>query len=194
MNQKDDRTEELTFFRKLNKYVGLLVNSFEVSILVFCVASLGILLITNVFARTFFQSIYFAEEVSKFLVMLTTFTGVSYAVRKARHIRMGAFLDAMPEKMEKAFIIIISIVSAVVMGIMTWFSYKYLMNAMDMGHMTPALRVPKWTFYVIIPIGFGLACIQYIRTVIKNFTEKEAWQSPDQQSEYEDEEIGGATI
>lgn len=194
MNQKDDRTEELTFFRKLNKYVGLLVNSFEVSILVFCVASLGILLITNVFARTFFQSIYFAEEVSKFLVMLTTFAGVSYAVRKARHIRMGAFLDMMPEKMEKLFIIIISIVSAVVMGIMTWFSYKYLINAMDMEHMTPALRVPKWTFYVIIPIGFGLACIQYIRTVIKNFTEKEAWQSPDQQSEYEDEEIGGATL
>ena len=194
MNQKDDRTEELTFFRKLNKYVGLLVNSFEVSILVFCVALLGILLITNVFARTFFQSIYFAEEVSKFLVMLTTFTGVSYAVRKARHIRMGAFLDMMPEKMEKLFIIIISIVSAVVMGIMTWFSYKYLINAMDMEHMTPALRVPKWTFYVIIPIGFGLACIQYIRTVIKNFTEKEAWQSPDQQSEYEDEEIGGATL
>jgi TRAP-type C4-dicarboxylate transport system permease small subunit len=194
MNQKDDRTEELTFFRKLNKYVGLLVNSFEVSILVFCVASLGILLITNVFARTFFQSIYFAEEVSKFLVMLTTFAGVSYAVRKARHIRMGAFLDMMPEKMEKVFIIIISIVSAVVMGIMTWFSYKYLINAMDMEHMTPALRVPKWTFYVIIPIGFGLACIQYIRTVMKNFTEKEAWQSPDQQSEYEDEEIGGATL
>jgi hypothetical protein len=44
---------------------------------------------------------------------------------------------------------------------------------------------------VIIPIGFGLACIQYIRTIIKNFTEKEPWQSPDQRSEYEDEEIGG---
>jgi C4-dicarboxylate transporter DctQ subunit len=194
MNEKNDAPKQLTISQQLNRYLGSVVNAVEVSILVFCVASLGILLITNVFARTFFQSIYFAEEVSKFLVMLTTFTGVSYAVRKARHIRMGAFLDAMPEKMEKVFIIIISIVSAVVMGIMTWFSYKYLMNAMDMGHMTPALRVPKWTFYVIIPIGFGLACIQYIRTVIKNFTEKEAWQSPDQQSEYEDEEIGGATI
>jgi C4-dicarboxylate transporter DctQ subunit len=194
MNEENEEQKKLNFLQRLNRYLGTLVNAVEVSILVFCVASLGILLITNVFARTFFQSIYFAEEVSKFLVMLTTFTGVSYAVRKARHIRMGAFLDAMPEKMEKMFIIIISIVSAVVMGIMTWFSYKYLMNAMDMGHMTPALRVPKWTFYVIIPIGFGLACIQYIRTVIKNFTEKEAWQSPDQQSEYEDEEIGGATI
>jgi TRAP-type C4-dicarboxylate transport system permease small subunit len=194
MNEGNEDQKAMTFFQRLNRHIGILVNAIEVSILVFCVASLGILLITNVFARTFFQSIYFAEEVSKFLVMLTTFTGVSYAVRKARHIRMGAFLDAMPQKMEKVFIIIISIVSAFVMGIMTWFSYQYLMNAMDMGHMTPALRVPKWTFYVIIPIGFGLACIQYIRTVIKNFTEEEPWQSPDQQSEYEDEEIGRATI
>ena len=194
MNKKSDGSKKLTSFQKINKYIGVVVNGVEVSILVFCVASLGILLIANVFARTFSQSIYFAEEVSKFLVMLTTFTGVSYGVRKARHIRMGAFLDAMPVKMEKIFIIIISLISAIVMAIMTWASYEYLANAMSKGHMTPALRVPKWTFYVIIPIGFGLACIQYIRTIIKNFTEKEPWQSPDQQSEYEDEEIGGAQI
>ena len=194
MNENSDDPKELSVFQKINHYTGSIVNGVEVSILVFCVAALGILLIANVFARTFFQSIYFAEEVSMFLVMLTTFTGVSYGVRKARHIRMGAFLDAMPPKMEKIFIIIISIVSAIVMAIMTWASYEYLANAMSKGHMTPALRVPKWTFYVIIPIGFGLACIQYIRTIIKNFTEKEPWQSPDQQSEYEDEEIGGAQI
>jgi TRAP-type C4-dicarboxylate transport system permease small subunit len=180
--------------RRLNRGIGKVVNAMEVSILVFCVAALGILLITNVVARTFFQSIYFAEEVSTFLVLLTTFAGVSYGVRKARHIRMGAFLDAMPPKMEKTFIIIISLISAVVMGIMTYFSFEYLMNAVSRSHMTPALRVPKWTFYVVIPIGFGLACIQYIRTIIKNLIEKEPWQSPDQQSEYEDEEIGGATL
>ena len=194
MSDQNSTRKQPGFFQKLNKNLGSFVNAVEVSILIFCVASLGILLITNVFARTFFQSIYFAEEVSKFLVMLTTFTGVSYGVRKARHIRMGAFLDAMPSKMEKTFLIIISFISAVVMAIMTWFSYKYLMNAMDMGHMTPALRVPKWTFYIIIPIGFGLASIQYIRTIIKNLTEKDPWQSPDQQSEYEDEQIGGASI
>ena len=194
MNDQNASRKRVSFFQRLNKNIGSAVNAVEVSILVFCVAALGLLLITNVFARTFFQSIYFAEEVSKFLVMLTTFTGVSYGVRKARHIRMGAFLDAMPPLMEKTFLIIISVISAVVMAIMAWFSYKYLMNAMDMGHMTPALRVPKWTFYVIIPIGFGLACIQYIRTIIKNITEKDPWQSPDQQSEYEDEQIGEAIL
>jgi len=194
MNTDRKPPVKVGWLRTFNRAVGKVVNGFEVSILIFCVAALGILLIANVFARTFFQSIYFAEEVSKFLVMLTTFAGVSYGVRKARHIRMGAFLDAMPPKMEKGFIIFISLISAVVMAIMAWASWEYLFNAMSKGHMTPALRVPKWTFYVIIPIGFGLACIQYIRTIIKNLIEKEPWQSPDQQSEYEDEEIGGAQL
>ena len=194
MNQEMSDKKEPTFFQRLNRNIGLVINGLEVSILVFCVASLAVLLIANVFARTFFQGIYFAEEISKFLVMLTSFTGVSYGVRKARHIRMGAFLDAMPVKMEKVFIIIICLISALVMAIMAWFSYEYLMNAMSRGHVTPALRFPKWTFYVIIPLGFGLACIQYIRTIIKNLTEKDVWQSPDQQSEYEDEQIGGAQL
>ncbi|MEA1969161.1 MAG: TRAP transporter small permease [Thermodesulfobacteriota bacterium] len=194
MNENNTYSTELTVFQKLNSNIGKIINGVEVSILVFCVAALGILLIANVFARTFFQSIYFAEEVSKFLVLLTTFVGVSYGVRKARHIRMGAFLDSMPPKMEKIFLIVISFISTIVMGIMAWFSYKYLINAMDMNHMTPALRIPKWTFYVIIPIGFGMAAIQYIRTIIKNLTENEPWQSPDQQSEYEDEKTGGTQI
>lgn len=194
MSDSTNSRKKPGFLRRLNRGIGKVVNAIEVSILVFCVAALAILLILNVFARTFFQSIYFAEEVAMFLVMLTTFAGVSYGVRKARHIRMGAFLDAMPPKMEKVFIIVISFVSAFVMGIMTWYSYKYLMNAVAMGHMTPALRAPKWIFYVVIPIGFGLACIQYIRTIVKNLIEKEPWQSPDQQSEYEDEEIGRAQL
>lgn len=179
---------------RINTRIGIIINGIEVTILVLCIAALAVLLIVNVFARTFAQSIYFAEEVSQFLVILITFVGVSYGVRKARHIRMGAFLDAMPPKVEKAFLIFICFISAITMGILTWYSYQYLEHAMKMSHMTPALRVPKWTFYVIVPIGFGMACIQYIRTIIKNLTEKEPWQSPDQQSEYEDEEIGGAML
>ena len=194
MDEKEKGRKQLNILQRIDHGVGLVLNGIEVTILVFCVAALAVLLITNVFARTFFQSIYFAEEISKFLVMLMTFIGVSYGVRKARHIRMGAFLDAMPPNMEKVFLIVISVVSAIVMGMMAWFSYRYLANAMNMGHMTPALRVPKWTFYVIVPIGFGLACIQYVRTIIKNLVEKEPWQSPDQQSEYEDETLEGIQL
>jgi len=169
--------------------VGVFINWFEVGSLVFCISALSLLLIVNFIAREVYTSIYFAEEISEFLVIFTTFVGLSYGVRRGRHIRMGAFLEAMNPRMEKVFIIIISLVSAAVMFYMTYASYEYLMNSFNRAHHTPALRLPAWIFYVITPIGFGLAGIQFLRTILKNLTERDTWISPEQQSEYEDEEI-----
>ncbi len=176
-----------TVFKTISHLVGVAINAFEVCSLVLCVGALTALLITNFIAREFFTSLYFAEEISEFLVIFTTFVGVSYGVRKARHIRMGAFLDMMPPFVEKIFIIIISAVSAFVMFFMANASYEYMMYSLQKAHVTPALKLPYWIFYVIIPIGFFMAGIQYIRTIVKNLVEKETWMSPEQQSEYENE-------
>jgi TRAP-type C4-dicarboxylate transport system permease small subunit len=166
-----------------------LLDWLEVTILCSGIFALAVLLIANVIARTFFKSLYFVEELSEFLVILITFVGVSYAVRKARHIRMGAIFDAMPPRLQKAFIFIISGVSAAVMFLMARVSYDYMMMSRSLLHRTPALRLPYWIFLVIIPLGFFSAGVQYIRTIIKNIKETDVWLSPEQQSEYEAEEI-----
>jgi len=176
-----------TLFARINHVVGTIINAYEAGSLIICMGALTVLLIANVIAREFFKSIYFAEEISEFLVIFTTFVGLSYGVRRARHIRMGAFLDMMNPRLEKGFIFIISAVSAAVMFIMADASYEYLVNSMRKAHETPALRLPYWYFYAILPVGFFMAGIQYIRTILKNLTEKETWMSPEQQSEYEEE-------
>lgn len=173
--------------KKISRYVALAVDWFEVTILAAGTAALAVLLIANVIARTFFQSLYYADEISKFLIILISMVGVSYAARKARHIRMGAFLDLMPPKMEKAFIFLISAVSAVVLFIMAYYSYRYMDQMRMLGQKTSALQVPFWTFMIIVPIGFASAGIHYLRTIIKNIVEKDVWLSPEQQSEYEEE-------
>ncbi|MDW7650993.1 MAG: TRAP transporter small permease [Bacillota bacterium] len=169
--------------------ISSFIDWFEVISLSVGVFLLATILIANVIARNFFRSIYFAEELSEFFVIFITFVGVSYAVRKARHIRMGAIFDAMPPKMQKVFIYIISGISATVMFLMAYYSYNYMMVAKAMGHDTPSLRLPYWFFLAIIPVGFFSAGVQYIRTIIKNIVEEEVWLSPEQQSEYEDEII-----
>jgi len=174
----------------VTRYFSLAVEWFEVAALSISTALLAVLLIANVIARTFFQAIYFAEELSEFLVIFTTFVGISYAARKARHIRMGAFLDSMPPKVEKIFLYVISSINALVMFLMTYYSWTYMINAKTMNQTTQALRMPYWITLIIVPIGFFSAGVQYVRTVIKNIQEEDVWQSPEQQSEYEDE-IGG---
>ncbi len=168
---------------------GRAFDWFEVIILSLSVFILASLVIVNVFARTFFTSIYFVEELTEMLVMLITFVGVSYGVRKARHIRMGAFFDIMPLKVQKAMILIISVVGAIFMFMMAKYAYDYMAQARLMSHKTPALRLPYWTFLIVIPLGFFSAGIQYVRTVVKNLMVPEVWLSPEQQGEYEAEEL-----
>ncbi|WP_020611444.1 TRAP transporter small permease [Sediminispirochaeta bajacaliforniensis] len=190
MNQEQDREtkEKLKENTKnVGRIIALVIDWFEVAVLSIGIAALAILLIANVVARTFFQSIYYADEVSKFLIILISFVGVSYAARKARHIRMGAFLDLMPPKLEKIFIFVISAINAVVLLIMAWYGFQYMNQMRILGQLTSALQVPYWTFMIIVPIGFASAGIQYIRTIIKNIAEKDVWLSPEQQSEYEEE-------
>ncbi|ABR49848.1 Tripartite ATP-independent periplasmic transporter, DctQ component [Alkaliphilus metalliredigens QYMF] len=173
----------------LVKKSGKLIEWFEVGVLSFGMFALASLLIVNVIARTFFKSIYFVPEISEFLVIAITFAGVSYAVRKARHIRMGAIFDAMNPKIQKVMIIIICAVSAFVMFLMALYAYQYVEVIMNTNQRTPALRLPYWIFLVMVPIGFFSAGLQYIRTIIKNIKEPDVWLSPEQQGEYEVEEL-----
>ena len=187
MSEESGEKKLVTGTKGVGRILGLAVDWFEVTVLSAGTASLAILLIANVIARSFFQSIYYADEVAKFLIILITMVGVSYAARKARHIRMGAFLDMMPPKLEKVFIFLISAVSALVLFIMAYHSYQYMNQMRILGQKTSALQVPFWTFMIIVPIGFASAGIHYLRTIIKNIVEKDVWLSPEQQSEYEDE-------
>jgi len=180
-----------SILKQIGGYIGTAVDWFEVAILAGGSAALAVILIINVVARSFFKSIYYADELSKLLIIIITMIGVSYAARKARHIRMGAFFDLMPPRMEKVFVFIISSISAVVLFFLAYYSYQYVSQMRVLGQKTSALQVPFWTFNLMVPIGFALAAIQYVRTVIKNIIEKEVWLSPEKQSEYEDEELSG---
>ena len=172
-------------FHKLGQGVEL----FESVILSLSVLAMASLVIANVFARTFFSSIHFVEELTEMFTILITFTGVSYAVRKARHIRMGAFFDAAPFKVQKIMIFVICVISGVVMFLMATYAYGYMSQARMTGQVTPSLRLPYWIFLIIVPIGFFSAGIQYVRTIVKNITERDVWLSPEQQGDYELEEL-----
>ena len=189
MSQETKEKSVKDTISKAGKLLALGIDWFEVAVLSLGVAALAVLLVANVFARTFFMAIYYADEVARFLIILVSFVGVSYAARKARHIRMGAFFDLMPPKPQKVMIIIISLISAVTMFTLAYYSYDYLDVMRMRGQMTSALRVPYWTFIIIVPIGFASAGIQYLRTIVKNLVETDVWISPEQQSEYGDEDI-----
>jgi TRAP-type C4-dicarboxylate transport system permease small subunit len=65
------------------------IEIFEKYVLSYGVMIMAVVTIANVFGRNVFQqSLYFAEEMNQFLIVLITWVGLGYASRKGRHIRM----------------------------------------------------------------------------------------------------------
>lgn len=176
------KTKEISLFQKVNKFLG----NFEIIILISNVILLSLLMFSNVVGRALNNSIIAAEEIAQLLIFITTFIGISYAARKARHIRMGAFLELLPERLKKVMVILTSAGTVLVMFYLAYHAIGYTLNMIRIGRVTPSLLWPYWIFLIWVPIGFCMTGIQYILTIIQNIKEPEVWWSPEEKSEYID--------
>ncbi len=147
------------------------------------ILSTGILLmavnaVANVIGRTLLgSSIYFAEELNQFLIVLVTFVGLGYAARHGRHIRMSALYDQLGHRFRKALMIGIAGVTAVIMFLLAFYAVSYIDRVATIGKVTPSLRVPVYLTYLWVPLGFAITGIQYTLTVVRNLQAEDIYLS-----------------
>ena len=157
--------------------------------------ALGVILmatntVANVIGRFVFQnSLFFSEELNRLLIVLITFSGISYAARHGRHIRMSAIFDKLMPPARKVVMIGIALVTAAVMLALAYFSVSYIMTVAKSGRVLPALQVPVYWIYIWVPIGLGLTGIQYILTAIKNIVSKDIYLSSQVLEGYSEDEF-----
>lgn len=144
----------------------------------------------NVIGRFGFgYSFFFTEELNRAIIVLITFAGVGYAARHGRHIRMSAIYDTLPFIGRKVMMIIISLVTAVAMFMLLYFSIRYIGDVRTSGRVLSSLQIPVWWIYVWVPLGFFVTGVQYALTAVKNIVEKDVYLSTNVLEGYEETEI-----
>ncbi|HUF56467.1 MAG TPA: TRAP transporter small permease [Thermohalobaculum sp.] len=145
--------------------------------------------VANVLGRFVFQqSLFFSEELNRMLIILITFAGISYAARQGRHIRMSAIYDALPPHLRKPLMIVITLVTALFMFLLCWYSITYIGTQASRGRVLPSLQIPIWWTLVWVPIGFFMTGVQYTLTAVKNLLEKDIYLSTHVLEGYDDDE------
>ena len=132
------------------------------------IAGLGI---ANVVARNLLGgSLPFAEEMNQILVIAVTFLGLGHGVREGRHIRMSAVYDLMQGRVRKGLLLVTWTGTAVLLGYLAVLASRYVADVRALGSLTPALRIPWWIVYALVPLGLGVASLQYLLAVARNLT------------------------
>lgn len=143
----------------------------------------------NVVSRGVFgESLHFAEEVNRILIVMITFAGLGYAARHGRHIRMSAVYDAFPSQVRRIMMIGIAFITSMVMFFLCWFAVEYITSVARTGRVLPTLSIPVWWIYIWVPVGFTVTGIQYFMTGIKNILSKDVYLSTSVLDGYEETE------
>ena len=169
----------------MKKFLDVL-NKIEDAIL----ASFLAVMVLVIFAETVFRftgiyTITWSEELARYLMIGIVFLGISRGSRNDSHYGVDNFRKMLPKKMHRPVFLIRTIIVLWFITIIFVQSIYFISGVMRMGQVSPALQIPMWIPYSLIPIGFfamGLRTIQYI---VLN------WQSLDASREDVVEEIEG---
>lgn len=157
------------------KKIDFVWEKIEQMILSVTIVAMSVMLIGNALSRSFLNKSWaFTEEVGKLGVIVLTFIGIGYAVRRSMHIEMSGFFDMMSERWQRYVSIIIQLGSAIVLGFMTYLSFRYINHLHTLGQVTTILRWPMYLTMSVIPIGFLFGTIRYAIELMQTlFSKKE---------------------
>lgn len=133
---------------------------------------------TNAIGRYGFgKSLFFSEELNQFLIVAVTFVGFAYAVRKGRNIRMTALYDTFPPRVKKAVMTLITLTTGLLLAFLAYESVFYVLEIKAINRLSPALQMPVYLIYSVIPVGLAMASLQFIIAFLMNLTHEGIWLS-----------------
>lgn len=122
----------------------------------FLVAAIVIVTFGQVILRYFFNAPQtWAEEVGRYLFVWITLVGASVAVARDNHIRLDSLVNMLPEKARPPLDVFRRLVELASFGFLFYSGIIVTMRNMT-GSFYTLPGVPRWLFYVSVPIGAGL--------------------------------------
>jgi TRAP-type C4-dicarboxylate transport system permease small subunit len=121
-------------------------------LLVVMLAIMSVLVSANVISRYMFSfSFTWVEEVTRYMMIWTTFLGCGMALRVGGHIAIDALAESVPASFARCIRALIALILAVTIVFMTVLGAQYAEFAWEQE--TPVLGWSYGVIYLAIPIG-----------------------------------------
>lgn len=133
-------------------------------------AAMTVIACLEVFVRYVLgQSLPWAEEVPKYLMIWLTFLGASLATRRDGHVGFTTVVESLPPRARRWVVL----VTRVLVLLFLYYVVRWgIVLALTMGFVsvTSALQIPFFYVFVAVPIGGGLMILQLAVLTLRDFT------------------------
>ena len=106
------------------------------------------------------ESLPWADEVARYLMIWMTFVGAGLALRTGGHVAITNLQDALPTRAQIGLRALIALILLAFFLFMIWTGQDYMTRMQYQK--SPALRLPFKYVYAAMPIGFALLSVHLL--------------------------------
>lgn len=129
--------------------------------------AMAVIIFANVVLRySTSQSIEWAEEVARYMMVWLTFLGAGPVLRYGGHIAVDNLQDALPPVAAKALRLLIALMLTAFFGFIVYAGFTYVERAQY--QMTPTTQVSMAWVYGAMPVG-GLLLLAHWLLVVRDY-------------------------
>lgn len=136
-------------------------------LLIALLAAMAVIIFTNVVLRyTTHQSIEWAEEVSRHMMIWLTFLGAGPVLRYGGHIAVENLQDALPRPVGIALRAVVALLLFAFFGFMVWYGWLYMQRTQF--QLTAATQIPFSYIYAAMVAG-GVLLTVHLLLIVRRY-------------------------
>lgn len=150
------------------KIIKWIDEHIEEVFLVLLSTTMVVFIFLQVVLRQFGNSLSWSEELARFSFIWLVYIGISYGVKKQRHVKIDIVLQFVKEKQRIILTIIANTLFLAFAILVVIKGYSIADRLLVFGQQSPALHIPMGFVYMATPVGMGLTSIRLIQNLIIN--------------------------
>ncbi|MGM8212939.1 TRAP transporter small permease [Virgibacillus sp. W0430] len=145
-----------------------LIYAISKYMLMVLVGSMSLVIIAQVFARTFLGfSIFWSEEYARYCLIWVTFIGASMALKNGELAMFDLFLAKTRKEWQHFYRLGLNMLVLIFVVVSIYFGFKQVFSPTALMQVSPALRIPMWFVNLSVPVGFIIMFIYIVNTIIE---------------------------
>lgn len=139
-------------------------ENIERVILLVLLVVMSIVIVLQVFMRYVLEnSLTWSEELARFCFVWLIYIGISYGVKKAKHIRVEALLTVFKRKGKYIINMIAYVLFLFFATYAVYYGFSIYLAIKETGQLAPSLGISMSIMYLGMPVGMLLSSIRIIQ-------------------------------
>lgn len=159
-------------WQTLCKLAGAVIKVYEfieINFIVWFTMIIGVMILVEIGLRAFqIQGSRWIEEVSRYMLVTTTFLGSSIAVTQKGHMTMSALVNALPHKWSNILEILTNAIGGVGFLYIGVVSFQWTGKLIQTGKLFESVSVPMWYLWAVLSVAFFTTGLRFLAQIIKN--------------------------